>query len=110
YLVMVLGLAARAALALSIVAELDLPIPPGLQESAIGRVLGLSDTSEGSDVGRIEFAKYSWAQFLESPYFGNGYGWLRTAHVSVLAVLQSGGLLGFAAYLTWLSGILMACW
>jgi O-antigen ligase len=110
YLTLVLALLAGAALALAVASEFDLIDRTRIQESAIGRVLGLSSSAAGSDAGRVEFAKYGWNEFLKNPYFGNGYGWLRVAHVHVIAVLQSGGLLGITAFLTWLAGILIACW
>lgn len=108
-MVTILGLLAGATLVYAIAQELELPLAHGIEESAIGRMLGLSPTGEGSTASRKDYAWYAWDQFLESPYFGKGYAYLRAAHFHVLALLHSGGLLAFTAFTTWLVGILATC-
>lgn len=108
YLFAGVGLLATTALFATLVLEFNLPIAAGIEESALGRALGLSPSVVESDSGRAQFYAYSWAQFLDSPLFGQGWGWLRTAHIHVLALLHAGGLLGLLALLVWLAGMAVA--
>lgn len=105
-----LGAAALAALALAVSVEFDVQLPENFRESALGRALGLSTSAYGSNVERQSYIDFSWAAFQESPFFGAGYGWLRGAHVHLLAILHAGGLLGFSAFLLWILAVLSACW
>lgn len=103
-----IGLLALALLVAAAVSEFGLPVFQGFEESALGRILGLSESKAGSDAGRLVFVQFGWEQFLSSPFFGNGYGWLRASHMHVLAILQTGGLLGLTAFLLWVSAVVLA--
>lgn len=103
------GLIAAGLLAFTLILELNLEgILDELRESAIGRALGLSLSSWHSNVARSTYIDFSWAQFLETPLFGAGYGWLRGAHIHALAILHSGGLFGLTAVLLWLLSLFNA--
>lgn len=108
YGVLALGVLSIAAFALLIGHEMDLRVTEDLRESAIGRVLGLSETARLANEERRLFIELVWDAFFEHPLFGSGYGWLRGAHVHVLSVLHSGGLLGLLALLIWMVGVATA--
>lgn len=103
------GLAGALALMYAILGEFDTVMSDAFRESAIGRALGLSSTVAGSNYERRLYMEFAWEQFQENPIFGAGYGWLRGAHVHVLAILHSGGLLGFSAFLCWGMAVLLTC-
>lgn len=104
-----LGIASAAALTYAALGEFDTLVSDDFRESALGRTLGLSTSAAGSNHERMVYIDYVWAAFLERPLLGDGYGWLRGAHVHVLAILHSGGMLGFSAFLCWVVAILLAC-
>lgn len=108
-LTVMVGMASAVALMLTIGGEFGSQMSAEFRESAIGRVLGFSTLVEGSNFERRLYIELAWAAFLENPFFGAGYGWLRGAHVHVLAILHSGGLLGFCAFLCWAMAIALAC-
>lgn len=110
YLMITVGSVAVAVLLATLVVELGLPIARGIEESAIGRILGLSEGAGQSNAGRLELMRHGWEQFLTSPFFGHGYGHIRWSHFHILSILHSGGLLGLLAFLVWLVGIGTMCW
>jgi len=108
-LVGALGLAFVVLLGFALASEFDLhDLVHRVEDSAIGRLLGLSGSGEHSDSERRAFLRYSWAQFQESPLLGSGYGWLRGAHMHVLGIMHSGGLLGLSALLLWFTALATA--
>lgn len=108
YLMVFLGLAATLLLGYAVARGLGLPIADSIASSAVGRLLGLSHGAIASTNLRIQIALRSWADFVANPLFGIGYGAIRIAQSNVLSILQSGGLLGLTAFLTWLSGLFAA--
>jgi O-antigen ligase len=110
YLLVALGLTGIAMAVLVVLMETGLPVMDGIEDSAIGRILGLSASAGTSTSGRLLLMQTSWTAFLERPWFGNGYGHLRWAHLHFLAVLHAGGLLGLLAFLVWMTGIATASW
>lgn len=109
HLTALLGLLSATVIGFMIAGELDLRITEGLRESVIGRILGLSESAGRANTERRLYIDMAWAAFQEHPFFGNGYGWLRGAHIHVLSVLHCGGLLGLAALMSWMAGVLAAC-
>lgn len=107
YLVLgMVGMLALALLAATLVLELDLhQITERFEESAVGRLLGLSSSGYRSNSERLLYLQASWDHFVEAPLFGAGYGWLRLAHMHVLGILQCGGIFAFFAFLLWLIAI-----
>lgn len=108
-LLLTLAVVAASVLGYTVAKELDLPISARMEESALGRTLGLSPWTEHSDTGRRALLQFAWNGFLESPYFGQGWAYLHLAHFHLAAILHSGGLLGTAAFLTWLTGVILCC-
>lgn len=78
-----------------------------LANSAVGRLLGFSST-DVSNAERRLYMGMAWERVQAYPLLGEGYGWLRGAHVHVLAILHSGGLLGLSGLLVWATTVCAA--
>jgi len=106
-----LSLLSLLLLAVTIGTELELHgLLDRVRESAVGRLLGLSQSGWRSNSERMAYLAFSWEQFQNHPIFGAGYGWLRGAHMHVLAILHAGGLFGLSSLLLWLLALVNAAY
>jgi hypothetical protein len=106
-LLALMGLALVAVFFVVLGAEYFTHAFPRFTESAIGRLLGLSSSAAGSNVGREQYIHGGWERFSESPVFGSGYFWLRGAHMHILGIMDAAGLFGLSGLIFW--GVAISC-
>jgi O-antigen ligase len=103
-----LGLTLAALLFVSALVLFDFEMPAYFKESAISRLLGLTSSAAGSDIGRQSYIERSFALFFDAPLFGAGYWWLRGAHMHILGIMNAGGLFGLSGLILWWTAVFFA--
>jgi O-antigen ligase len=64
-----------------------------------------SDTTSGSNSARSDLADLAFRQITARPIQGVGFGVIEDAHSIYLQILAAGGVIGMAAFLTFLGGL-----
>ena len=79
------------------------------ETSGIQRLFFSSGGTAVADSARLSYLVHAFGEFLDRPFFGYGYEYLKGSHNHLVSILHSGGLIGGLGFILLLSWAILTC-